>query len=183
MYCNNCGVEIDNEKTLCKECEENQPTLAKTVEENNSQINADTKQFIFRRHKSLGKLDISYIVSEINICSLTMKLKQQKINFYIFKKKATETIHSVKDFTSIKIVRTLDISDGIFALIFALLGILNPAFLIVAAILLWVGFGRKIKIRLSNNAVIIIPSDKAKPCNELLDEILKINPSIVVEKK
>jgi hypothetical protein len=183
MYCNNCGIEIGNEKTLCTKCEVNQTTSIKTDTENNSEINVEAKKITLIRHKSLGRIDISHLISEINISRLTMKLKQQKINFYIFKKKPIETIHNVKDFTSIKIGRTLDISDGIFALIFGLFGFVNPTFFLATAILLWVGFGRKIKIKLSNNAIILIPSDKTKPCLELLDELLKISPSIVVEKK
>jgi len=180
MYCNNC--EIDNDKTLITEFKTKEATSINTDTGNNSKINVEAKKITFIRHKSLARLDISYLISEIYISSLTMKLDQQKINFYIFKKKPVETIYNVKDFTSIKIMRTLDVSDGIFALIFALLGLYNNTFFLATAMLLWLGVGKKIKIKLKNNTTISIPSEKTKPCLELLDEILKINPSIVVEK-
>ena len=180
MYCNNC--EIDNDKTLNTEFKTKETTSIKTNTGNNSEINVEAKKITFIRHKSLARLDISYLISEIYISSLTMKLDQQKINFYIFKKKPVETIYNVKDFTSIKIMRTLDVSDGIFALIFALLGLYNNTFFLATAMLLWLGVGKKIKIKLKNNTTISIPSEKTKPCLELLDEILKINPSIIVEK-
>jgi len=180
MYCNNC--EIDNDKTLNTEFKTKETTSIKTNTGNNSEINVEAKKITFIRHKSLARLDISYLISEIYMSSLTMKLNQQKINFYIFKKKPVETIYNVKDFTSIKIVRTLDVSDGIFALIFVLLSLYNITFFLATVMLLWLGVGKKIKIKLKNNTTISIPSEKTKPCLELLDEILKINPSIIVEK-
>lgn len=144
-------------------------------------INSESKKFNFIRHKSLGRLDISHILSEITIDDSTLVLKQQKINLYFFKKKPIETVHNLMDITSIKIVRIFDISDVIFSVIFALLGFISPVFFIAAIVLFWVSVGKKIEIKKSNNATISIPTDSNSLSSELIQALISINKGIVVE--
>lgn len=141
----------------------------------------ETKKFEFIRHKSLGRGNISYILSNVIVNDATLTLKQQKIILYFFKRKPIETVHNIMDIASIKIVRTFDISDTIFSIIFAILGFYQPLFFIAAALFIWIGIGKKIQLKKANNSTISIPAENYKLCSELMETLVAINRGIVVE--
>lgn len=184
MYCNNCGTEIIGKGSFCSKC--GNKVLNIDIDDE-SKINDNTtsqiKQFKFIRHKSLGKLDLSHIISEITLTNSILELNQQKILLYFFKKKPIKTTHNISEIISARIKKTLDMSDAAFSIIFALIGFFNPAFFILAAILLWVGVGRKIELKKSNGETIIIPAENKKYCIELVEYLLSINNSMVVYNK
>lgn len=144
-------------------------------------LNTKSKKFKFIRHKSLGRLDISHIISDVTISDSTLNLKQQKIALYFFKKMPIETVHNIMDITSIKIVRVFDISDTIFSVIFALLGFFQPICFILSILLFWVALGKKIEIKKINNSTISIPTGNSSQCSELMQTLISINKSIVVK--
>ncbi len=144
-------------------------------------INLESQDFQFIRHKSLGRLDISHIISDLKITGEDLTIVQQKIVLYFFKKNPIKTVHNINDIASIKVKRIFDISDMIFSVIFASLGLSQPVFFIVAAILFWVGMGKKIEIKKKNNFVITIPTGSSTMCSSLVKSINRINKSIVVE--
>lgn len=143
--------------------------------------NADNKRFQFSRHKSIGRLDISHFITNVSINNTTLALKQQKIILYFFKKTPFETIHNITDITSIKLVRTFDISDTIFSITFFLLGFFQPISFIFAILFFWIAIGKKIELKKSNNSTISIPTENSKRCSELVQTLVSINRGIVIE--
>lgn len=165
---NNCKTKVNTDSTNMQ---------TKTC------VDLESKQFHFIRHKSLGRGNISYISSDVAIANAVLTLKQQKIILYFFKRKPIETVHNIMDIASIRIVRTFDISDTIFSIIFALLGFYRPAFFIVAILFLWVSIGKKIELKMTNNSTISIPAENYKLCYKLMQALVSINKSIVIEGK
>jgi len=174
IFCRKCGKEVTKSAAFCPKCGKELITTSSPVQ---------SLEFAFMRHKSLGRLDISHMCSEVSIINSTLKLQQQKIHLYWFKSKPIATIHNIMDIASIRVVRIFDISDMIFGIIFALLGFINPLFFIGAALLIWVGIGKKIEIRKSNGAVLSIPSGNSSACMQLAQVISSINRGIVVDIK
>lgn len=180
MYCNKCGSRLSNDAKFCSAC--GNVTERNGNEENHCDYNQEEQVFSFRRHKSLGKLDISHAISEISIIGDRFKLKQQKIRLYFWKKTPIVTEHNIRDFAEIKISRTLDLSDTIFTIIFFFMGFINPPFFILSLLMLWISIGYNITILKNNGVKLVIPTENHSMGLELVKHISLINNSIGVEQ-
>lgn len=177
MYCIKCGKLVDDDSKFCLSCGNRIK-----IEDSSIDDKINNSEFIFSRHKSLGRIDISHTISKINISNKILNINQQKINFYWFKKQPIETSHELSTITKIKVKKTVDISDLIFAILFILLGFVNPLNFLVSAILLWLGFGYKVIISKINGTYIEIPAEFSKDCMNLVQDIVKHNNSVLVEQ-
>lgn len=182
MYCTNCGSLIAENAKLCVSCG---TVIAGDAMEKDGILDEETSsnnEFIFKRHKSLGKLDISYTISNVNICNKKLNITQQKVTLYWFKKQPIQTSHDISSFTNIKVKKTIDKSDMIFAIIFILIGFVDFMGFLMGGLLLWIGLGYKVRIGKINGAEIEIPAEFSKDCLELVNRIVEVNRSIVVEQ-
>lgn len=182
MYCNTCGLLV-NEGSFCTKCGAKATYEINVTKESHNELSSEPKKFTFIRRKSIGRGELSRIISEVTITDSILTIKQQKIISYFFKQKPIESIHNVMDIASIKIVRTFDKSDTFFSIIFAILGFFNPLFFILTIIFFWVGMGKNIQITKSNGATISIPGENSKSCSELSESLMEINRGITFQQK
>jgi hypothetical protein len=182
MYCTKCGAQILDGSKYCSKCG-NLVTIACNVEAPEPEIDTETKIFEFVRHKSLGRMDISHVISVAEISGESFKLAQQKIILYFIKRTPVETTHSIIDIASMRIKKSLDISDIFIAIVFAAAGFANPILFLCSLVFLWVGIGRKIEITKSNGSVIVIPAENEKNWIPMFEALTKINSGIVLQQK
>jgi hypothetical protein len=186
MNCNNCGVEVSNGKHLCDECESKEINKLTSNQKPNNEQNSASKQFKFIRRKHFGRICISHIVTVVNITDTNVSINKNKIIFYIFKRKPIETSHSIMDMSSLTVSRTMDKGCAIFSAIFIVLGIFSPILFIMTALLIWLGIGKELKIKMSNGTVISIPSEFNRgfsKTSDVIDSLVAINKGIVVQQK
>ncbi|EGC92627.1 hypothetical protein HMPREF9402_0026 [Turicibacter sp. HGF1] len=123
------------------------------------------QKFEFQRHKSLGRMTMSTIYSTVEINNEKMKLSQEKILFYFYKKKFQWDINR-EDIKFINVKKTIDMSDLLFCVIFTLLGFKEIIFFIPALLLLWLGIGYKIEIWDIHENKLVIPDEIKQNCIE-----------------
>lgn len=172
MYCKNCGHELEPNVHFCGEC--GRAIINLNPEEKlTEELQQLDNSFEFRRHKSLGRVNISIIISKVEVRNQMMNVIQEKRYLYFIKKKVEYNL-PLNQIKSLYIKRTIDISDLIFGLIFCILGFFNFLNFIPGILLLWIGFGCKIEIYDLQNNKILIPAEFMQPCNEFVEIIKNI---------
>lgn len=177
MYCEKCGNEIKEDSNFCNKCGNLLKANLKAVdnEKNIDSILFD-KTYNFRKVKQIGKLNMLVIKTNVSIKEKLLSIEKNKYYLGFIKGKSEEKNINLCELNNVISKKSLDLIDGIYAIIFALLTIIlmNPAMLIVTAVCLWTGYGEKIFIYTKKNERVIIHTQGGEKTKELVD-LLKLN--------
>ena len=112
-----------------------------------------------------------------------MKYHQKRTILYCIEKETIETEHHVKDFVSVKCSRSIDLFLLLIGILSFLIGISHEEiyYILFAALLWWLGLRVNLVILKSNGAKISITGNDRSKCESFIQDLVRINKSIVVK--
>lgn len=149
---------------------------AQTIEQ---QTVEETKghQFLFSRFKRFGRVRITVIETTLNISEDLLTIDESKTTLLFTKKILLLKTKKIGDIKSISVKHSMDINNVIFAIIFAVIGFVQPPAFLVTALLLWMGYAKKMRIEFDDETI-VIPAKDAKQFNELIGMLKEKNQNI-----
>ncbi|OOM11151.1 zinc-ribbon domain-containing protein [Clostridium saccharobutylicum] len=179
MYCEKCGNKLNDNVRFCDRCgnsiqfksnneELNEVKTVKGIESKNI-----SQQYNFSKCKQIGTITMFIVNTKANINENKLLLNQQKKYLgFIGGKEKVMTI-ALNEIASVTTKKSVDLIDGIYAIIFALLGFvsLNPICFLIMAVCLWTGYGERIIIETKNNIKIKIHARSGKETSVFMNDI------------
>ncbi len=178
MYCEKCGCEIPPDAIFCPGCgkatvrsqvtQGNPPESgsdphvspgeqAQTTTNFNSSQDA-AQDFKFYMHKSLAALTFKGIDTSVHLTDSQMEIESKRTWFFFFKGAIKKKTVPLENLIAVSTRRTWDISDMLFAFIFACGAVQHNWFcLMMALLLVWSAAGHCIEIQSKDNSKIKIP--------------------------
>lgn len=185
MYCPNCGESNDDSAKFCNSCgkgivevtvSELKESSVQSTEQPKAVIEKDDVtdvqnegEYEFSKRKMIGYLTYKSLhTNAIVTCDKVSLNKQTKVlGFIPLKTKVSSLLKT--DIQSAEIVKKMDVIDGIYGIIFGIIGLITIAggiglpFLLVSAVCFWTGYGKVINISFNNAAKpMIIASDSGQ---------------------
>lgn len=176
--CLNCG--LSRESVAFKQAGEN-PTENMPLTGIPMALQEIKQEYWFRKKNYLGSLQYSVITTCIHLEPSYMKIVQDKKTLVIFKKRLLDAKIEYGDIHDIVIKKTIDKYDSFFAIIFCIFGIAMPIVFLLAILLFWISYGKKIHIFTVKN-VYKIPTSAEFEVHELLAAIKVSNPAIFIKE-
>lgn len=145
MYCRECGNKIDENSRFCNICGSKIKLDSDRKEEVDGNYNKIIKNsYSFSKQKWLGLIMLFAIETNINVKYDKLYIEQQKKHLGLFKGKKKKTVLKITDIKSMTRNKAIDLIDGIYAIIFAILGLIAPPLFLVSLVCLWTGYGERL---------------------------------------
>lgn len=146
--CHHCGATLSDNTKFCGSCGANLEVSEK----------ADTsiQELSFYKGKMLGTVTYKRTTTSVKILSDQIDI-QQTIKKIFCREKNVELTIPLNSVKSARVRTALDFWDTLYAIIFATLGLFQPALFLMAALCFWCGYGKEIEIALSNGGSFKIP--------------------------
>ena len=178
MHCKKCGNNLDDNSKFCNKCGNKViPTLknetineVKKLDENKLNIESN-KEYEFSKRKYLGAITISIINTKAKIDNNKLVVEQQKSHLGFIKGNKKVFTISLNEINSIMVKKAVDLIDGIYAIVFALVGLLNPIWFIVTAVCLWTGYGETVIIQTKSNVKMKIYAKSGDNTQRFMNDI------------
>lgn len=146
--CKNCGTEITDGGKFCPSC----GTATTAISEGAGQ----EKGFAFHKGKMMGTVTYKRVDTTISVSGNQLAVHQ--ISKRIFcRERLQENAVPLSSIESARIRTVMDFWDTLYAIISAVLGIFHPSWFLLTAVCLFCGYGKEIKIKLSDGNQIKIP--------------------------
>ena len=167
MYCKSCGNEVSIEDSFCVRC--GNKVDSKNIYEN---INTNIKkEYKFSKVKQLGAVNIAVIDTNITVDNNRIIIAEQRKILGLFKGKRKANSLIITDIKGITTKATIDTIDLIYAIVFALIGIVLPPAFIISAVCLFTGYGQRIFIKDKNGNEVKIQAEKSPIVQEFIHEV------------
>lgn len=172
MYCRECGNKVDENSKFCNRCGSKIKLNFDRKEEKNykEDNNIIEKSYSFSKRKWLGLILLSIIETNIGIKCDKLYIEQQKKHLGLFKGSKKTAVLKVKDIKSMTRNKAIDLIDGIYAIIFAILGLIAPPLFLVSLVCLWTGYGERLTLE-HNGIKTRIHIDRKSNVNEFISYI------------
>ncbi|WP_371371017.1 zinc ribbon domain-containing protein [Sporomusa aerivorans] len=185
VLCKKCKALNEENAKFCSHCGFNQELVAvvEKVSETSyvGEIMPEIKrEYQFKKRNYLGSLQYSTITTCIQLEPSYMKIVQDKKTLGIFEKRLLETKIEYVEIHDIVMKKTMDKYDSVFAIIFCILGIAMPLVFLLAILLFWISYGKKIHIFTAKN-VYKIPTSAEFELHELMASVKTFNPNIFIK--
>ena len=179
MNCESCGNFLKEESKFCGIC-------GYSVEASRVEGTLDepqNREYRFEYDKHLGNIILQEVVTDVCLRDSLMKYHQKRTILYCIEKETMETEHHVKDFVSVKCSRTIDLFLLLIGILSFLIGISHEEiyYILFAALLWWLGLRVNLVILKSNGAKISITGNDRSKCESFIQDLVRINKSIVVK--
>lgn len=151
--CQKCGFSLEDDQKFCPKC--GAQVEVPVVTEGAAQ------EFSFLKKKMLGNLTYKRTTTKITVSGNQVAMTQT-LNRLFRRERVVE-----KSFTTLAVeaVRThtvLDFWDTLYTIIFVVLGFVQPAIFLLAAVCLWTAYGKEMELTLSGGEKVKIPYAGAK---------------------
>lgn len=160
MYCTNCGKEVKDEWAVCPKCGAKLINHLDTKKDvaTIENIEGIQKKLSFHKKKMLSYLVYKQVDTEVEIRDYAMHISQ-KLKKIFSKPRETEESIYLADIEDISIQTKMDFWDTLYGSIFAVLGFFYPIWFLAAAVFLFCGYGKVIKIKKSDGEEFMIPTE------------------------
>ncbi|GBG56065.1 hypothetical protein SPFL3102_00604 [Sporomusaceae bacterium FL31] len=191
IVCGKCQALIEETVRFCSHCGFSQESAiieqvgGSSVEDvlsvsENAAISEIKREYQFEKQNYIGSLRYSIITTHIQLEASYMEIVQDKKTLGIFKKRRLDTKIEYGDIHDIVIKKTMDKYDSVWAIICCVLGIIMPVAFLLAIVLFWAAYGKKIHI-FTKKHVYQIPTTGEVNLDELVRAVKVFNPDIFIK--
>lgn len=174
MYCNKCGNEIEEGSKFCNRCGAETVNEKEKVDLNKSDVvNNKEENYKFQLTKKNIRWTNSLEFANIEIKESSIIVEQYVKYLCLINGKIKVNTIKDDDIQNIVIQKTVDTVVLIYAIIFAVISVvfMQYYFLLLSALLIWVGYGYKISIIKKSGDKVLILSKICEESNEFVNVI------------
>ncbi|MGN1175289.1 MAG: hypothetical protein ACI4S1_07520 [Roseburia sp.] len=172
-YCEKCKKEFDNENaSFCPICG---TALVESLRKENEEVLVEgvQKKMTFHKKKMLSYLVYRQTDTEVEIDNQVIHYSQT-IKKLFRKPRKTEDSILLSQIEKIGIKTKMDFWDTLYGIIFIIFGFIYPLCFLAAALFLFCGYGKVIKIKKQDGSEFIIPANmKTDDVKQLLAVVKK----------
>lgn len=155
-YCEYCKKNIaDSEAKFCPDC--GRALIDRTLVENEAEDSTtEFPKLVFCKKKMIARLVYKTIYSEVEISVRDLSIKQ-RIERFIIPNREQEKRILFSEIQKAEIKTKIDFWDALYAIVFGVLGFMNPALFLVTAVCLYTGYGKNLVMKMQNGEEFSIP--------------------------
>ncbi len=155
-YCEKCKKEIDDlEAKFCPDC--GSTLIDRTLADNEEKDFAtESPKLVFCKQKMIARLVYKTIYSEVEISFYDLSIKQ-RIERFIIPDREQEKKILFSEIQKAEIKTKIDFWDALYAIVFGILGFMNPALFLVTVVCLYTGYGKNLVMKMQNGEEFSIP--------------------------